>query len=242
MQNKEAWKNTKFIKKPNGKHQLNYHVANSRSLYIGELVINAYSEVIEKHASGLLLDCGCGHVPYYYIYKELVNDALCIDWENSAHKNEFLDKVVDLNHPPIPYEDNKFNTVLLTDVLEHIAEPLPLIKEITRILKKGGKLILTVPFFYWVHESPHDYFRYTEFALRKFCKESGLEVVSLEPYGGYPDVMLDLMNKYIGRNMALGRFFLFWARLFSKTSYYRKLRKNTQSTFPLGYCLVAQKA
>lgn len=242
MKNKEAWKNTKFIKQSNGIHTVNLQSANPRSLYIGQLVINAYAQVIEEHAKGLLLDCGCGHVPYYYIYKDLVDEnSQCIDWDNSVHKNEFLDKVVDLNQPPIPYDDTTFDTVLLTDVLEHLSEPLPLIKEISRVLKPNGKLILGVPFFYWIHENPYDYYRYTEFALRKFCTESNLDVISLKPYGGYPDIMLDLTNKYVGRNMKLAKLYMFFARLFTKTSFYRKLRANTEAHYPLGYCLVAQK-
>jgi len=91
------------------------------------------------------LDCGCGFVPYYRIYKDLVEDNVYIDWENTLHKNNFLDEVVNLNEGT-PYPSNSFDTILLTDVLEHISEPRKLMGEISRVLKPEGKLILGVVF------------------------------------------------------------------------------------------------
>ena len=64
-----------------------------------------------------------------------------------------------------------------------------------RLLKPDGKLILGVPFLYWLHEEPHDYYRYTEFALDRFCQLSGLRLVELTPYGGLPEVFIDMSSK-----------------------------------------------
>ena len=131
------------------------------------------TRAIRAHARGRLLDMGCGYVPLYDAYRDLVSENICIDWQNTAHVNPYLDQMVDLTGA-LPFERGSFDTVLLTDVLEHIPEPTNLICEIARILRPGGKLILGVPFFYWLHEVPHDYYRYTEFALRRFCELSGL--------------------------------------------------------------------
>ena len=61
---------------------------------------------------------------------------------------------------------------------------------LARVLRPGGKLLLCVPFFYWIHEEPHDYYRYTEFALARFCELSELKIICLEAYGGLPEVLL----------------------------------------------------
>ena len=153
-----------------------------------------YERAIRAHAHGRLLDMGCGSVPLYETYRDLVSENICIDWQNTAHVNPHLDHLVDLTEP-LPFESCSFDTILMTDVLEHIPEPMKLMRETARILRPGGKLLLSVPFFYWLHEVPHDYFRYTEFALRRFCELSELRVVEVVPYGGLPEVLLDLSSK-----------------------------------------------
>src|ERR1700730_3764704 len=169
------------------------HVSIS-SRFIVDIVAPHYEWAIRTYARGRLLDMGCGYVPLYETYRDLVSENICIDWQNTPHVNPYLDQIVDLTGA-LPFESDSFDTVLLTDVLEHIPEPMNLMCEIARILRPGGKLILGVPFLYWLHEIPHDYYRYTEFALRRFCQLSGLSVVALVPYGGLPEVLLDLISK-----------------------------------------------
>lgn len=73
----------------------------------------------------------------------------------------------------IPVEDNSFDTLLLTEVLEHLEEPMDVLKECFRVLKKGGKLIATMPFLYPVHADPYDFQRWTGVRLTKNLKKSG---------------------------------------------------------------------
>jgi hypothetical protein len=124
--------------------------------------------------------------------------------------------------------------VILTDVLEHIAEPQRLMWEIGRILASQGKVVVTVPFFYWLHEEPHDYYRYTKYALKRFCDGSGLSILELTEYGGLPEVLFDLMAKGAHRFGA--------ARLVNAAATLCRLKPNWMAEdFPLGYLLVAQK-
>ena len=55
-------------------------------------------------------------------------------------------------------------------------------------MRPGGKLIFGVPFFYWIHEGSHDYHRYTEFALGRMCRMTGVNVIDLQAYGGLPEI------------------------------------------------------
>lgn len=86
----------------------------------------------------------------------------------------------------IPVEDSSFNNVLCTEVLEHVPYPELAIKEISRILKKGGKLILTAPFSSQTHFSP--YFFLTGFSpnwYKKILPEYNLKIVKMEANGDY---------------------------------------------------------
>jgi SAM-dependent methyltransferase len=245
MRSAELWRPTKFVRKDGelrGSRNPAHVTVSSR--FITDQVALHYDRALRNHARGRLLDMGCGHVPLYESYRGLVSENVCIDWENTAHVNPYLDQMVDLTGT-LPFERESFDTVLLTDVLEHIPDPLNLMSEVARILRPGGKLIAGVPFLYWLHEVPHDYYRYTEFALRRFCELSGLRVVELVPYGGLPEVLLDLSSKGLNflphplatvlRPLHTG------ASLLSKAKPLLKLSERTKSSFPLGYVLCAEK-
>jgi SAM-dependent methyltransferase len=108
-----------------------------------------------------------------------------------------LDHEVDLNTAPLPFDAAAFDTVLLSDVLEHIAEPDQLIGEIARILRPGGALILGVPFLYPIHEQPYDFHRYTQYKLEHFASKHGFAIVELGPVGGASDVWTDISCKIL---------------------------------------------
>ena len=245
MRNIEDWRPTKFVRKGRGLSASGNpaHLSIS-SRFAADIVAPYYENAIRVHAQGRLLDMGCGYVPLYDTYRDLVSENICIDWEKTPHVNPYLDQTVDLT-VALSFESASFDTVLLTDVLEHIPEPMNLMCEIARILRPGGKLILGVPFLYWLHEVPHDYYRYTEFALRRFCQLSGLRVVELVPYGGLPEVSLDLISKglnFFPRPLAVSlRPLHAIASLLCKTKPVRKLSERTRSSLPLGYVLSAEK-
>jgi SAM-dependent methyltransferase len=245
MKNANQWSPTKFVQTARGfRASRNPKYVGIYSRYIADLIAQAYETAIRKYTRGRLLDVGCGHVPLYAVYRDLVSENICVDWNNSIHANPFLDHMVDLNGP-LPFDDGGFDTVLMTDVLEHIAEPANAIREVTRVMRANGTLILGVPFFYWLHEEPFDYFRYTEHALRYLCKNAGLTVREIVPYGGLPEVLVDLTAKSLGLFPRPVSLLLRPAhgciRAFSKTWPCRKLSEASERSFPLGYVLAATK-
>lgn len=202
------------------------------------------SKVFPQHCRGRLLDLGCGKVPYYEAYKDHVADIVCVDWELSFHGNQHIDFACDLTKP-LPFKTGEFDTVLLLDVLEHVPNPQEVWCEIARILRPGGKLILTVPFYYWLHEQPHDYYRYTEFALRRFAENVGISVLELEPTGGSLEVLTDILAKNVLRVRWVGRpicIALQWAcSKVGYSSWGKRIQRVTAPNFPLGYGLVGEK-
>jgi len=198
LKNKHLWKPTKFVITGNGcRASRDPSQVWIGSRFVGDIAARVCEKVIKEHARGLLLDLGCGHVPLYEVYRNYVSNNVCIDWAGTWHKSPYLDYECDLNSL-LPLPDGTFDTILLTDVLEHISNPRLLWNEMSRVLKPGGKIVCAVPFYYWLHEQPHDYFRYTEYALKMFCENNALAVLSLEPYGGAAEVLIDVVAKQLG--------------------------------------------
>lgn len=65
----------------------------------------------------------------------------------------------------LPFGDEAFGVVLCAEVLEHLHTPAAALGEMRRVLKPGGKLLLTTPFAYPIHYAPTDYYRFTRFGL-----------------------------------------------------------------------------
>lgn len=88
-----------------------------------------------------------------------------------------------------PFADHSFDLVLCTEVLEHLPEAHSSVKELARLLKPGGHLILTVPFLYPLHEEPHDYLRMTDHLAQLLATSNGLEVLRVGRCGNELEVM-----------------------------------------------------
>ncbi|HEY0267328.1 MAG TPA: methyltransferase domain-containing protein [Rhizomicrobium sp.] len=210
---------------------------------IGDWLIGAYEAAIAAHAHGALVDIGCGKFPYYGIYRDRTSSVLGIDWPNSLHDNPHVDKFCDLNEG-VDLPDACADTVLCTDVLEHIYRPARLWSEIARILKPGGRAIIGTPFYYWIHEAPHDYYRYTRFALERQARDAGFDVVSIEPVGGLPHVLTDILCKacqYWAITRPLTGPLQGLTRLTLKHGAARRFAQATARRFPLAYVTIAAK-
>jgi len=241
MRNQELWKPSKFLKS-----YKSFKVTNDSKTvgiayrFIGDLQAKNYFNLIKNHACGDLLDLGCGNVPLYQMYKPLAKSIICADWSNSYHNSLYIDIQIDLNKK-LPLKDNLFDTIILTDVLEHIFKPDILWKEMTRVLKPGGKIIIGVPFFHLLHEEPFDYFRYTEFRLKLFCEENGLQIIDLFPYGASFEILVDFIAKHISFSSILSQMNYSIGKIISNSFIGKKIFSSTSTKYPLGYCLVVQK-
>ncbi len=245
MKNSERWQPSKYVFR-NGRLIASRDRAeiDVSSRLIADLIGGLYGSRLAVHAKGRLLDLGCGKVPLFAAYRAHVTDNICVDWANSLHRNEHLDLEWDLTQT-LPFADAQFDTIVLSDVLEHVPVPERLWAEIARLLRAEGKLIMNVPFYYWLHEKPHDYYRYTEFALRRFAVAAKLEVVELTAIGGAPEIMADIFAKTIVRVPLLGRWFaaaaqgaIGWLVRYGPG---RRISEATRGSFPFGYFLIARK-
>jgi SAM-dependent methyltransferase len=135
---------------------------------------------IREYAGGDCLDCGSGRSPYRHLLRRQGSSVTSVDIEDRSGE---VDLLADIQEMP-QIGDGSFDTILCTQVLEHVPRPWRAMAELSRVLRPGGQLILSVPHLSAVHEPPHDFYRYTRFGLTALCTQSGLEVLRLEPTGG----------------------------------------------------------
>jgi SAM-dependent methyltransferase len=242
MKNEADWRPTKFVQTRRGLRASR----NRREVYVGSRIsadgaAEALERVIRAHARGRLLDLGAGKAPLYGVYRPLVDEVVCVDWAHSLHGTTHIDLLADLNEP-LPLPDAAFDTVLSTSVFEHLRRPEVGWREAARVLRPGGVLLLHVPFLYWLHEEPHDYYRYTEHALRAFCAGHGLELVELTATGSGPAVLADLVARYLAPIPWLCVAHVAVSEALLRTGLGRRLTASAHGRrLPLGYCLVARK-
>jgi SAM-dependent methyltransferase len=243
MKAEHSWKPTKFERR--GAKLTIGPETSAGSWLLTRLLAEAYGAHLPRHARGRLVDLGCGTVPLYCGYKDLVDEVVCVDWGGSKVPLPHLDVEHDLNQP-LPFVDQSFDTVILSDVLEHVARPAELLGEIGRILAPSGKLLANVPFLYWLHAQPYDYFRYTEHGLRSLLQRAGLSALVLEPLGGGLGVIADITAKHLSRLPLLGAplSIALQRSLFSATQapFARAALDASRQRFPLAYFLVAEKS
>ena len=215
MKFEDKWKPTKYIFK-DGKYKSDEKYVGFRSKIIADKTAKVYARFIPEYAKGDLLDLGCGTVPFYNLYKQYVSSITCADWENCEHDISHIDFFVDLNKD-LKIKNNSYDTILLTDVLEHIYEPKKLLKQLYNILRDDGILIINTPFAYWEHEVPFDYFRYTEFFYQKVAEELGFKVEVIQKIGNGFDTIRDILSKlYESRPSFAIKFLLKMVKIVSK--------------------------
>jgi SAM-dependent methyltransferase len=128
--------------------------------------------------TGRLLDLGCGNQPFQPWYGPMVKEVVAADAVPGPGV-----EVVDLG-APLPYADGSFDTVLCTQVLEHVPDAELAMAEIARVLRPGGHALVTVPFLYPTHEAPYDFWRYTHHGLAGLVGRHGLQALAVEAQGG----------------------------------------------------------
>lgn len=92
----------------------------------------------------------------------------------------------------LPFGDNAFDCVIAIEVFEHLSSPDVAIREIHRVLKFGGHILITVPFLFRVHGDPFDFQRFTAEGLKQLC--SALFDIRIYPFGSRLVVISDIVT------------------------------------------------
>lgn len=153
--------------------------------------------------TGLVLDVGCGNKPYVSLFGPERVRYIGLDLAPETGTRPDIVGTGD----QIPFADATFDVALAIQMLEHVPDPERVVGEINRVLKPGGRVILTAPQSWRVHEVPRDFYRFTRFGLEYLLRLHGLEIIELKALGGsYALAGQVLLNTYF---YSLGR----WTRL-----------------------------
>lgn len=131
------------------------------------------------HLRGRLLDAGAGRQAYRALLQESCAVYESLDLGDATGR---IDHVADLQQTGLP--DAQYDAIFCTQVLQHLPEPARAIREMARLLKPGGRLVISVPHLVWLHNEPHDYWRFTHHGMRHLCEQAGLQMLSAEKVGG----------------------------------------------------------
>lgn len=164
-------------------------------------VIKFQKEAIKeakKYAKGKLIDIGCGRMPYRRDLEPLVESYTGVDHPkiSKLYKSGLRPEVL-ADAKKLPFNSNSFDTALLIQVLEHIDGPEEVIKEAARVLKPSGVLIISVPFFYPLHDMPYDFGRYTSSALKSFIDQASLRLIKIEQQGSFIEFFPQMLNTFL---------------------------------------------
>jgi SAM-dependent methyltransferase len=135
--------------------------------------------ILERYASGDMLDVGCGSMPYESVVEGRTSSYDGLDIDPRNERVRFVCSVADM----APVASESYDTVLCSEVLEHVPYPQAAVAEMSRVMRSGGTLVVTVPFLARLHEEPNDFQRFTEYGLRLLLSDADFEVVLLEPIG-----------------------------------------------------------
>ena len=132
------------------------------------------------YVRGRFLDVGCGAMPYARLVQDRVSQYIGTD----LRPNPGVPPTVVSDSLKLPFRAHTFDTVLCTQVLEHVRNPFLTLKEIGRVLRPGGHAIMTLPAVWPLHEEPFDFFRYTKYGLQELAEHSDLHPVTIVERGG----------------------------------------------------------
>lgn len=137
-------------------------------------------------ARGKLVDVGCGDKPYEGIFFPHVEEYIGVEYEDTFGSNSSSNRGrADIVYRgTLPFEEGSVDTVLSNQVAEHVPDPAAFFADLSRVLRPGGRLIVTVPFSFREHSAPNDFHRFTKYALLHYAEQNRLAVDLLVPRGG----------------------------------------------------------
>jgi len=171
-------------------------LANQRDLYIKDWILKIPN-------GSRLLDAGAGIQRYKKFASHLIYTSQDFGEYKGGEKfgestvkkwqSQNCDIISDITN--IPCESLSFDFILCSEVIEHLEDPFNAIKELKRLLKVNGQILITAPFKSLYHQSPHFYYSgFSKFWFYKKANQLDLEIVSIIPNGNY---ITDLASEVI---------------------------------------------
>lgn len=211
-------------------------VSASHHHYIVLSLLNVWMETVAAPmARGLVLDYGCGGQPYRRLLERYAAGYIGADVAAAAGVTP---DVVLTPGEPAPLPEACVDTILSTQVLEHVYDFHAYLADCKRLLRPGGKLILSVPMHWRHHEMPYDYWRFTRFGLERSLESSRFRILDLRPCGG---VFAMLGQAFMDHRSERGKRARLGAAVLNRVALWLDRRfADTDDT--LGWMCIAEKA
>ncbi|MBI2675124.1 MAG: methyltransferase domain-containing protein [Candidatus Aenigmarchaeota archaeon] len=127
------------------------------------------------------LNIGCG--------KFKMHGALNVDIDNSVEPDIVWDIERDWNFA----KNSEFDEVHAHSIMEHLYGTHHFLGECFRVLKPGGMLYLSVPFFYRYHSHPNDFYRFTKPCVERLLRDHGFEIIEMKTSGGRASALVEIL-------------------------------------------------
>lgn len=169
-----------------------------------EGVLKAMKYCAKRYAKGSMIDLGCGIKPYESIFQPFIDSYFGVDFQPTSDvnykENTKADLFADCTNTGL--KDHSFETLLSTQVMEHIYDSNSYLSECFRLLKKEGYGIFSVPFLWQIHSEPYDYYRFTRFSLEKLFSEIGFKIIEIRSMEGAYAALIQakIVSLYIHNN------------------------------------------
>jgi SAM-dependent methyltransferase len=92
---------------------------------------------------------------------------------------------------------NEFDAIILAEVLEHVQHPRVACRKIYDALRPCGRLIMTTPFIFPIHDQPHDYWRFTRYGLEHLLREAGFSAPIIKERNGWGEAITVLLWRVV---------------------------------------------
>jgi SAM-dependent methyltransferase len=190
----------KVIHKIQSIFRLQYPATGFARYHVSKFIIDSAKQYNNNYYK--LLDVGAGHQPYKKYFDKCIYESC----DNKEVIEEVKYNIGDIEHTfysdinkNIPQPDNSYDIILCSEVLEHVYNPSNTIKEINRVLKKDGILILTAPQCAGEHQLPHHYFNFSINGLRYLLENNNFKITSLRASCGIFHLAAHILNKIINK-------------------------------------------
>jgi SAM-dependent methyltransferase len=181
-----AEERSKILSRDPGRYRVGLANASTRDAWVAKVLA-------ELPAGARLLDAGagecqfkkyCGHLQYVSQDNAIYAGQGDVGLQMGKWDTSQIDIVCDI--VSIPEPDGAFDAILCTEVLEHLPDPGRALKELCRILKDGGTLIITAPFWSLTHFAPYHYATgFNRYFYEHHLGELGFDIVELTPNGNF---------------------------------------------------------
>lgn len=152
--------------------------------YVSPVLYGLHEALSRKMSTcirGTVLDAGCGYAPFRRLLEQFSDRYESLDQKQFLNDQTHMADIQSMDAIP----SGRYDAILCSEVLEHLPRPEAALREVHRLLKSDGVLILTVPYLSRLHDEPHDYYRYTRHGLRYLLESHGFRGIEIERTGSY---------------------------------------------------------